>query len=110
MSDKADKALSLIPKEGFIKSAGKPIDLPSKDRVMLIRKGNEFWQRGDIAAAERIFVTVRYADGLTRLGDYYYDKQDFIKALAYFKLAKDERRVEEITLKMAGVVQKWLEE
>ncbi|NIZ18756.1 hypothetical protein [Entomospira culicis] len=107
--DEREKAISMLPKDGFIR-VGKPVEMASRDRVLLIRKANEMWQAGDITAAERIFVTVNYVDGLTRLGDYYYSKQDFIKALTYFKLAKDEQRVEAITLQMVQVIQQWLQE
>jgi hypothetical protein len=109
MGKKKEQALALLPADGFIK-VGKAIAMESRDRVLLIRKGNEFWQKGDVVAAERIFITVNYADGLIRLGDYYHGKKDFIRALTYFKLAKEEKRVEELTLQMVGVIQQWLQE
>lgn len=110
MSSKSkESVLAMLPKEGFIKLA-KPVHVDTKERVILIRKANEFWQKGEITQAERIFLTVSYMDGFMRLAEYYYDKHEFIKALAYFKLAKNDKKVEELTSQMAGIIQKWLKE
>ena len=84
--------------------------LSPQDRTQLVRRGNEFFNNGNIDAAKRIFLTVHYTDGLIRLGDYYHKKNDFLEAFRMYWLAPDQRRVEQLAEKMAGVVRKWLSE
>ncbi len=63
--------------------------LTPKERLLLIRKGNELFNNGNIDKAAKIFVTTAYKDGLIRVGDYYYfQKKDPIKAL-YFYIEED---------------------
>ena len=49
-------------------------------RALLIRRGNDFFSSGNIKAAEKIFVTTDYKDGIVRLGDYYFTNGDIYKA------------------------------
>ena len=41
-------------------------------RAALIRRGNQFFNEGDVEMARRIFVTASYNPGLQRVGDFYY--------------------------------------
>ncbi|HEB30421.1 MAG TPA: hypothetical protein ENI15_06055 [Spirochaetes bacterium] len=78
---------------------------------MLIRKGNELLNDGDIEKAEKIFVTTAYKDGLIRIGDYYYfDQKNVFKALNLYLEAKYEKRIRELTERMALVLKNWLNE
>jgi len=85
--------------------------LTPKERIVLIRKGNEFLNKGYIEKASKIFVTTSYKDGLIRIGDYYYfDKKNPFKALHFYLEAKYEKRIRELTERMAIILKKWLNE
>lgn len=95
--------------EGFLKvSTSDAQKISPGDRAALIRKGNERFNNNELAAAKRIFMTVRYADGLIRLGNHYMEAGDPLEAFRMFWLARDKRRIEEMTEQMAGVIRKWL--
>ena len=97
--------------EGFLKvRADDGASLSSQDRAALIRKGNELFNKSQLPAAKRIFMTVRYADGLIRLGNHYMNEGNPLEALRMFWLAGDRRRIEELSEQMAGVIRKWLRE
>ncbi|NIZ40736.1 hypothetical protein PVA45_04335 [Entomospira entomophila] len=102
-------AIKLLEQKGFRRTA-QAITLPAKERVLLIRKANELWQKGDIASAERIFVTVGYQDGLIRLGDWYYGRNAYIEALGFYKRAQDNERTEKLAIKIAQVLSDWISE
>ncbi len=83
--------------------------LTPRERLVLIRKGNELFNRGEIAQAARIFVTTAYKDGLIRVGDYYYfDQENPLKALYYYLESGYRRRIDEVSERMAAVIKKWL--
>lgn len=85
--------------------------LTPKERLILIRKGNELFNKGEIEKAARIFVTTAYKDGLIRVGDhYYFDKKNPLKALHYYLEAHYEKRVSELTESIAAIIKKWLRE
>jgi len=85
--------------------------LTPKERLILIRKGNELFNNGDIEKAAKIFVTTSYKDGLIRVGDYYYfDKKKPLKALHFYIEAKYEKRISELTERIVAVLKKWLSE
>lgn len=95
--------------EGFLKVGLQPGTAISREqRAALIRRGNELFNRNEIATAKRIFVTVRYSDGLIRLGNHLMEQGDPLEAFRMFWIAGDKRRVEEMTEKMAMVIRKWL--
>ena len=97
--------------DGFLKvRATDGTSLSSRDRVALIRKGNEMFNRNELTAAKRIFMTVRYADGLIRLGNHYMNEGDPLEAFRMFWLAGDTRRITEMSEQMAGGIRKWLRE
>jgi hypothetical protein len=85
--------------------------LTPRERLILIRKGNELFNQGDVEKAAKIFVTTAYKDGLIRVGDYYYfDQEKPLKALYYYLEAGYERRIRELSERMAAVIKKWLQE
>lgn len=85
--------------------------LTPKERIVLIRKGNDFFNRGDVEKAAKIFITTAYKDGLIRVGDYYYfEERNPFKALHFYLEAKYEKRIRELTERMAAVLKKWIRE
>ena len=108
---KGKDILAGIPKEGFLKvSRELAPELSDKERVALIRKGNEFFNEKKYELAKRIFLTVGYTDGLVRLGDYYYDHKMPLEALRMYKVAPYKKRVEQMIEEIAGIIKKWLKE
>ena len=87
----------------------KTTDLPAKglsdaQRVALIRKANALFNDGDMAMAERIFVATGYSDGLTRIGDKYAQKNEYMDALKMYLLAHNKRKSEPLVEKIAQTV------
>lgn len=113
MSEKEKKGdiMKSIPVDGFIKipKAGSAA-ISSRDRVLLVRKGNELINNGQIDQARRVFLTIGYSAGLIRLGDYYMENGMVLEALKMYKAASAKGKVESMTEKMAGVIRMWLEE
>ena len=96
---------------GFIKVASdRPTHIDSQTRVALIRKGNELFNNGKIEQAKRVFITVAYSDGLTRVGDYYRNQNRPLDAFRMYWLAGDKRNLEPELEKMAQVIRHWLQE
>jgi hypothetical protein len=91
--------------EGLIKSGDKPVQtLTGEQKAALNRKGNVFFNDGDIETARRIFVTTGYSDGLSRVGDYYAEKGNSIEAIKLYWLARNRRKSEPLIEKMASLV------
>ncbi len=107
----SNDAMKHIPREGFVKLSGDAVPTMSgEQRAALIRKGNELFNGGRIEQAKRVFLTVRYGDGLSRLGDYYFEHDEHLEALRMYWIAPAPDKVEKLIEKMASVVQKWLTE
>lgn len=97
--------------EGFLKtSRGKKQVLTSSQRSALIRKGNEFFNRGDYETARKIFITTSYCDGLIRMGDYYKKKGNTIEALKMYKIAPAKDKFDQILEQIAAILSRWLKE
>jgi hypothetical protein len=100
-----------FPGPGLIKTAPPAAPaLSSEQRVALIRRGNEFFNKGSIAEARKIFLTTRYTDGIIRLGDYYYKQGRHLQALQMYIIAPDNSKKDAMVEKMARIVQNWLSE
>ena len=77
-----------------------------KERVALIRKGNELYNDGKIEDAIKIFTATGYKDGLTRVGDlFYFDKKMPLIAYKYYKLAGRKDRINDIFMRMIFALQ-----
>ena len=101
--------LQKIPREGFLKTTvEKRDDLTSQQRVQLIRRGNEFFNGGNLDMARKIFLTLGYKDGIIRLGDLYYEKGEPLEALKMYMQADDQPKVDEMVIRMAQVIKQWL--
>lgn len=80
--------------------------MTEKERVALIRKGNELYNEGKFDAAIRIFTATGYKDGLTRIGDtYFFDMKMPIIAYKYYKLAGRTDRINDIFARMVFALQ-----
>ena len=85
--------------------------LTPKERIVLIRKGNELFNNGDIEKAAKIFITTAYKDGLIRVGDHYwFEMRNPLKALHYYLEAQYEKRIGELTERMAAIIKKWMQD
>ncbi|OGH58285.1 MAG: hypothetical protein A3G34_02330 [Candidatus Lindowbacteria bacterium RIFCSPLOWO2_12_FULL_62_27] len=74
-------------------------DLDAETRTALIRKGNEYMNRGELDLAERIFLTAGYSDGIRRLADYHFRKKKNVrKALELYRAigGKEEEALYEL--------------
>ena len=91
--------------DGFIKVTDNPVDgLTSEQKVILNRKANAMFNAGNIEDARRIYITTGYSDGLTRVGNYYMDKNEGLKALKAYYLAHNKRDAEPIYESIANVI------
>ena len=83
--------------DGFIKVTDNPVGgLSPEQKVILNRKANVFFNNGNIEDARRIYITTGYSDGLTRVGDYYMNNNEPLKALKVYYLAHNKRDSEQI--------------
>lgn len=97
--------------QGFIKVTDSPVQtLNSEQKVVLNRKGNVMFNEGNIEGARRIFTTTGYSDGLTRVGKFYEDKNESLKALKQYILAHNKSKAEPIYENIASVISKILSE
>lgn len=109
MNNSRESLEEFMPAEGFIKITDSRVKgLSSEQRTLLIRKGNEFFNAGNIEQAKRIFLTTGYSDGLIRVGDYCLEKNDPFEALRLYKLAPAPDKAEAIIEKMALAIRQWI--
>lgn len=108
---KKEDALSKMPKEGFLKitPSGKQA-LKPEQKIALIRKGNAFFNQGDIDTAKRIFITTGYSDGLERVGDYHQQQGDILEALRMYWIAPAPGKKQQLIEQCAALVQYWINE
>jgi hypothetical protein len=85
--------------------------MDEKERIALIRKGNEFFNKREIDNALKIFIKTNYKDGLARIGDYYfYEKKQPLTALDFYKKANMDTKVNEIYERMMYALNRWIVE
>ena len=107
----ADDVLKKLPPSGFLKvTSENPVQLSQENRAALIRRGNEFFNKGETEMARRIFLTTRYSDGLIRVGDRLALAGRPLDALAAYWAAPCPEKVELLIGRMSGVVSQWLRE
>jgi hypothetical protein len=83
--------------------------MEGKERVELIRRGNELFNNGEISKAAVLFVKTGYRDGLTRIADHlFYDKRQPLYALKYYRMVNRQDKVQEIFERMAFALGKLL--
>ena len=106
-----DERLPKQSSEAFLKVTQKNVPpLTAQQRAVLVRKGNELFNGGKIEEAKRVFLTVGYTDGLIRLGDLYYKRNQPLEAFRMYWLAPDSRKKEMMVERMADIIRKWLRE
>jgi hypothetical protein len=92
--------------ESFIKTTDLPVqNLDSEQKAALNRKGNQFFNQGDIETARRIFITTGYSDGLTRVGDALAKKGQELDALKLYWLAHNRRKADPLVQKLALLIE-----
>ena len=107
----AQDILKKLPSGGFFKvSAERTSPLAKDKRAALIRKGNELYNKGELALAQRIFVTTSYSDGLIRMGDRYLKGGKPLEALRMYLLAPAPDKSEAVIGQIAQVMHHWLAE
>ncbi len=107
----AQDILKKLPSGGFLKiSAERAAPLTREKRAALIRKGNELYNKGELALAQRIFVTTKYSDGLIRIGDKYLKGGKPLEALRLYWLAPAPDRTAAVVEQIAFVMKHWLAE
>lgn len=90
--------------DGFIKVTDAPVTLSSEDKVVLNRKGNIYFNQGDLLSARRLFITTGYSDGLTRVADVLYKDGKELDALKLYWLAHNKRKYEPLIQKLAKTI------
>jgi len=84
--------------------------ISGKEKTELVRKGNMLFNEGKIEQAAKIFEAVHYVDGLIRIGDYYYGKNELVNSIVYYKKANYKKRITQLAPGMATVFKTWFEE
>lgn len=85
--------------------------MDDSERAALIRRGNEFFNKGDIRNALKIFLSTNYGDGLIRVGDYYYfEKNDRVTGVRLYKKAGYQKGIEDFAVKAAQLIRLWMAE
>lgn len=106
-----EELLKKVPKEGFLKlTESQSAEMSKEQRVALIRKGNDLFNRKKYELAKKIFLTTGYSDGLIRLGDLYMNQEKPLEAFRMYWLAPDRKKVDAMMEKTVGIVKKWLKE
>jgi hypothetical protein len=83
--------------------------MDGKERVEMIRRGNEYFNAGEVRKAEALFIKTGYRDGLTRVADhYFYDQKKPLIALKYYRLVNRQDKVNEIFDRMVFALSKLL--
>jgi hypothetical protein len=101
----------MVAPKGFIRTGTlAPAQISKEQKVQLLRRGNELFNQGKFDLAERIFVTLHYSDGLTRLGDLFYKQGNFQKAAIMYQKAPSPQKFQAVCKQMAEVVRIWLSE
>ncbi|NLL99903.1 MAG: hypothetical protein GX220_00385 [Treponema sp.] len=96
--------------DGFIKTTDSPVPLTSEQKVILNRKGNIYFNSGDLLSARRLFITTGYSDGLIRIGDKYMEDGKELQALKVYWLARSQRKCEPIFQNLAKAISLLLQE
>jgi len=91
-------------KNAFIKVTA-PAPVEGSSKAALNRKGNQKFNEGDVEGARRIFMTTGYSDGLSRVGDFYKNKDRPLEALRMFWMAHDVKKSGPLIEKLAFTLQ-----
>lgn len=85
--------------------------MTDEERVGLIRRGNELYNRGDIKDALKIYLATNYIDGIIRVADrLFYEEKNMVAGIKLYKKAGYTHKVAEFAEKAAFTIQMWLAE
>jgi len=85
--------------------------MDDEQRIQLIRRGNELFNKGDLKNALKIFLATEYKDGIIRVADYlYFEKKDKISAIKLYKRAGHQKVIDDFAEKVAMVIRMLLDE
>ncbi len=83
--------------------------MDDKQRVELIRRGNELFNSGEVEKAAVLFEKTMYRDGLVRVGDhYFFDKKLPLNALKYYRISGRKDMVDQIHDRMLFALSQWI--
>ncbi|MDR2941764.1 MAG: hypothetical protein LBV17_04135 [Treponema sp.] len=77
----------------------------SAQKAVLNRKGNQMYNDGNVEGAKKVFLTTKYSDGLSRVGDYYKSQNKPLEALQMYWLAPDKTKSQPLIEQVAAVLQ-----
>jgi len=77
----------------------------SSQKAALNRKGNQMFNDGNVEAAKKVFLTTKYSDGLSRVGDYFKSQNRPLEALQMYWLAPDRTKSEPLIEQLASLLQ-----
>jgi hypothetical protein len=81
------------------------IPVESVQKAVLNRKGNQMYNDGNVEGAKKVFLTTKYSDGLSRVGDYYKSQNKPLEALQMYWLAPDRTKSQPLIEQLASVLQ-----
>jgi hypothetical protein len=85
--------------------------MKEKERIALIRQGNEYFNQGNIELAQKYFLKTNYHDGLQRIADYYfYEKKLPLNALPFYMKCSAKEKVAEIYQRIAFAMGKLIKQ
>lgn len=106
MESEITKDFARFENEGLIKSTDFPVkNFDGEQKASLNRRGNQFFNQGEIESARRIFITTGYSDGLSRVGDYYAAQGRELDALKLYWLAHNKRKADPLIQKLASLIE-----
>jgi hypothetical protein len=82
----------------------------SSQKAVLNRKGNQMFNEGNIDGAKKVFLTTKYSDGLSRVGDYFKSQSRPLEALQMYWLAPDRTKSEPLIEQIAVLLQGLIKE
>ena len=85
--------------------------MEQKERVLLIRKGNELYNQKKYDEAIKLYLKAEYMDGIMRVADYYYyDLKQPLSALKFYRLINRKDRIDEINARIMYAFNRMLAE
>ena len=81
------------------------VPVESSQKAALNRKGNQMFNEGKIDGAKKVFLTTKYSDGLSRVGDYFKSQSRPLEALQMYWLAPDRTKSEPLIEQAAALLQ-----
>ncbi len=84
--------------------------MDDQERAQLIRQGNREFNAGNVRVAARIFESAGYKDGLIRVGDHFYKKQQPLIAYGFYRKGGETKKIQSLQYSFALALKMWLME